>query len=1368
MYRTDLFKASTIERMVEHFTILLDAISHDATQGLAQLPMLTDAERQAVLYDWNANSIVYPTEPCVHQLFEAQVARTPAAIAITTEPNQTLTYAELNQQANQLAHHLQSLGVVPNSIVGICAERSLEMVVGLLAILKAGGAYLPLDPQHPSERIAFIMEDATVKVLLTQSHLRAQFANLSVTMLDLDSTASADFSSDNPTTAVEGEALAYVIYTSGSTGVPKGVLLKQAGLRNHNQAIIEQYGLTPADHCLQFANLNFDVASEEIFPTLLSGGRLVLSPVSGFTSFDAFNDFIAAQQLTVLNLPASYWHEWVAHLVAQVPAGLRLVVVGSEKVSLNSLQAWQQLQGHQAVQWFNAYGPTEATITATLYQPSAAFAEQMLASVPIGRPIANMKAYVLDKQLQPVPVGVPGELHLSGVGLAQGYLNNPTLTAEKFIANPFAQEETDAQLYKTGDLVRYLADGNIEYIERLDHQVKLRGFRIEIGEIEAALLQHPQVRDALVKLFDDKGSKYLGAYVVPTDSSLLHDDAWQAELVDSLNNKLPEYMVPAKFVILAAMPLTPNGKIDRKALPEPNFQKGTSYASPRSELEQQLAQIWSEVLKHDVIGIHDNFFELGGDSIRSLQIVAKAKDYNLLVKTNDIFHYQTIAKLAPEVQRNQHKQVVVDQGLVSGDVPLLPIQQAFFARKLPEPWHYNQFTWLEAAADLNLDALRQALAAVLHHHDALRLRYYPQGEGWQQTHAAPSDAVPLHIENLADLSAEQQSQAMHAKGAEYQASLSLDKELSALVVFQLGDRTRLLWIVHHLVVDGVAWRILLEDLVTAYQQVQQNQTLQLPAKTSAYQTFAEQLVQYAHSEVLAQQVSYWQAVVAQPFKLPTDMAGDNSLASSQEYVMQLDQAATRALLQEASGAYQTRINDLLLTALAQTLSTWTGQRDCVIELESHGRNELFETLEISRTVGWFTAIYPLHLQLPASDDLGDCIQAVQTQLRQVPDDGIGYGLLRYLKQTAGLEAAGQVLFNYLGQFDDSPAEQDALQPATGQAAFGLSQSDQGERDYQLEINGAVQAGCLLFSWSYSGNQYQAATIQQLAERYLEHLQAISAHCQTVVQQDRRDEAALLVPIRTEGSHPPFFCVPGMQGVPRYLYPLAHQLPTQQPFYALHAPEIAEQPSSDSLQALASRYIAALKTVQPQGPYHLGGHSFGAAVAFEMVRQLENANETVAALVLLDEPAPVAKPAVTPELDEVQELAAYLRWLAYFNGIAEYDGDLAAHSPDERLDRALQYLNQAGLALDKQELQTTLRAFTNNNRCYNHYAPTGKINSHVVLIQSQEQQAAQAGLGWQTYVTPTVEIHQVAGGHFSMLTPPYVKTTAKVLAEILKC
>ncbi|WP_414753971.1 amino acid adenylation domain-containing protein [Anabaena sp. CCY 9910] len=659
-YNADLFDAATIDRILGHYQTLLLGIIASPQTLVSQLSLLTATERQQILVEWNQTQIDYDRNQCVHQIFEQQAQLTPNAVAVELG-EQKLTYQQLNHRANQLAHFLQSLGVKPEVLVGICVERSVEMLVAMLGVLKAGGAYLPLDPAYPQERLAHMLTDSQASVLLTSANLVSQLPKSSAKLVKLDTDWQMISRQPiiNPTGIVVPSNLAYVIYTSGSTGKSKGVLIPHQALVNHNYAIAKNYELTASDRILQFASFSFDVAAEEIFPTWLSGATLVLRPEEIFSIPD-FVQFVKQQDLTVLNLPVAYWQEWVSQMpqISWTP-NVRLLVVGSERVPLERFLTWQRLVGSN-VSWRNAYGPTEATITATIYGSQLSSHQQTAASLFIGRPIANTQIYILDQHLQPVPIGVTGELHIGGNGLAQGYLHRPELTKEKFITHPFSDEPT-ARLYKTGDLARYRSDGTVEFIGRIDHQVKIRGFRIELGEIETALNQHPQVRECVVIASDDQlAHQQLQAYIVfhqqlKVDSSELHR---------FLKQKLPEYMIPTSFFQLENIPLTPNAKIDRQALNRLGVLINNievNRVAPSNHIEEVLANIWTEVLNLKQVGIHNNFFELGGNSLLAMQLLNRVNEAFLIdLPLRSLFECSTIAELSELIQAYKLEQLESD------------------------------------------------------------------------------------------------------------------------------------------------------------------------------------------------------------------------------------------------------------------------------------------------------------------------------------------------------------------------------------------------------------------------------------------------------------------------------------------------------------------------------------------------------------------------------------------------------------------------------------------------------------------------------------------------------------------------------------
>ncbi|MDZ7955197.1 amino acid adenylation domain-containing protein [Nostoc sp. DedQUE09] len=638
VYSTDLFDQSTITRMLGHFQTLLESIVANPEQQISDLSLLTVQERQELLIDWNDTKRDYPENKCFHQLFEAQVEKTPNAIALVFDKQQ-LTYRELNIQANQLAHYLKKLGVVPDVLVGICVERSPQMIIALLAILKAGGAYLPLDPSLPQERLNFILEDAQVSILLTHCSLAPLFKEgwgdlLSIVYIDKDWATITQHSQENPTTCVTSDNLAYIIYTSGSTGKPKGVLLQHRGLSNLAKAQIEIFNLQPSNHILQFASLSFDASIFEIVMALQTGATLYLANKESLLPGQSLLKLLREKAITHVTLPPAV----LAVLSTESLPALQTIICAGESCTDDIVKRWCNSQRR----FFNAYGPTEATVWSTVAEIST-----ISEKPPIGRPIANTQIYILDKDLQPLPIGISGELYISGDGLAQGYVNRPELTTEKFIPNPF-NDKKGARLYKTGDLARYRPDGDIEFLDRIDNQVKIRGFRIELSEIETVLSQHQSVQKAVVIVKENiSGDKYLVPYIVPN----IETQNFLSLLRKFLKEKLPEYMIPKAFVVLDSLPLTANGKVDRLALTQLNTPNSHSidktFIAPRTPTESNLAKIWAEVLNIERVGIYDNFFDLGGDSlltVRLLKQIHKQFENELLLST--LFLNPTIESLA--------------------------------------------------------------------------------------------------------------------------------------------------------------------------------------------------------------------------------------------------------------------------------------------------------------------------------------------------------------------------------------------------------------------------------------------------------------------------------------------------------------------------------------------------------------------------------------------------------------------------------------------------------------------------------------------------------------------------------------------------
>lgn len=1091
-YSCDLFDEPRIARMAGHWLNLLDALLDGADQRLSELPMLQSAERQQLLDSLSGETDEQSLEQTVHGLFAAQARQRGDAAALTFA-GETLSFAELNARANRLAWMLRERGVGPQVRVGLALERSLDMVVGLLAILKAGGAYVPLDPEYPLERLHYMIEDSGVALLLSHATLLNALGDLPAGVapwcLEQDGQALANYPVEDLPVVTLPQHQAYLIYTSGSTGKPKGVVVSHGEIAMHCQAVIRRFDMRPDDCELHFYSINFDAATERLLVPLLAGARVVLR-AQGQWDAEEICQLIRDQQVNVLGFTPSYGSQlaqWLASQSQRLP--VRMCITGGEALTGEHLQRIRA--AFQPELFFNAYGPTE-----TVVMPLASLAPERLeegeASVPIGRVVGARVAYVLDADLALAPQGAGGELHIGGTGLAQGYHQRASMTAERFVPDPFAAD--GGRLYRTGDLVRQRADGLVEYLGRIDHQVKIRGFRIELGEIESRLLEHEGVREAVVLALDTASGKQLAAYLVSDVAG--QSEERQAQLRESLKarlaSQLPDYMVPAHLTLLDSMPLTGNGKLDRRALPEPDLNR-QHFVAPASGLEQTLADIWSAVLNVQQMGVDDNFFELGGDSILSIQVVSRARQAGIHFTPRDLFQHQTVRTLAAVATASEQTQV--EQGLLEGESGLTPIQHWFLQTPVPERQHWNQAVVLKPTAALDPQVLEQALATVLEHHDALRLSFHEQAGIWRAEYRPVSDRPLLALANVASL---EECSALYA---EAQRSLDLRNGplLRALLVENPQGEQHLLIVIHHLVVDGVSWRVLLEDVQNAYRQLRTGHRVTLPAKTSASREWAARLQAYAGSESLREELEWWQGQLQGPAAvLPGVHAnGGQQHRHAQTLSVRLNPLATRQLLQQAPSAYRTQVNDLLLTALAQVLCRWTGQASALIQLEGHGRETLFDEIDLTRSVGWFTSAYPLRLTPALEKGPGESIKAIKEQLRQVPHKGLGYGVLRYLADDASRAAmqalpSAPVTFNYLGQFDQS-FDGDALFRPLEESA-GDAHDPQAPLPNELSVDSQVYGGELVLRWTFSAERYQAAAIQTLAQAYVTQLETLVAHC----------------------------------------------------------------------------------------------------------------------------------------------------------------------------------------------------------------------------------------------------------------------------------
>ncbi|MCK1637526.1 non-ribosomal peptide synthase/polyketide synthase [Bradyrhizobium sp. 157] len=1085
-YDRNRFDEDQIRYLQLTLSRLLAEIIADASRPLGEISGLDTDETRKVL-GWSGGFAKAPNvgNSIVAQI-EARAAASPSAIALVFGDRE-VSYGDLNARANRLARRLQGHGIRRDQLVGLALERSVELIVGVLAVLKAGGAYLPLDPDYPPDRLLHMLRDSGAALVLTQGRLVERLAPVIAETaveawpIDEETRAPTGVRARNPDVALHPDSLAYVMYTSGSTGIPKGVACTHGALAARLGWMQAEYRLDAGETLLQKTPFSFDVSVWEILWPLATGARLAIAAPGAHREPRLLVDAIVVHEVTTLHfVPQMLEH--FAEPEAKRCVTLKRLFAGGE--ALSAELKTRVLAAFPNVRFDNRYGPTEALINATFWNCR----DDGAARVPIGRPIPGTVTRILDTDLNMVPAGVTGELFIGGAGLARGYWRRQALTAERFIPDPLGGP--GARLYRTGDLARWRADGAIEYVGRSDHQIKIRGFRIELGEIEARLLEQPGVRSAVVVAREVGAARQLVGYV--SGASELGESA----LRTALSAVLPDYMVPSRIAVLERLPLAPNGKIDRQALPAPDVAYiGAEYQAPRSPAELALAAIWAELLGRPAVGLADNFFELGGDSIISLQMVSRARRAGYLIEPRDVFQHQTLEALALAARAEQRSEALAEQGQATGPHSLLPIQARFFAEDAGKRDHWNQAVLLRPRDHLDWEMMRRAMAAVVDHHDALRLHFEESAGRWRAEHGpAPAASDLLWIRSAAD------GEAVTALASSAQASLSISRgPLLRAVGIDVADGTqRLLIVIHHLVIDGVSWRILLEDIAAVYAQlVNGDATVALPPKSHAYAVWGKRLQDYAASPELAAELSYWIDRGANAeFPCDDDHDGSDYVADTDEVLLTFERELTQRLLTDAPSAYRTQINDLLLAGLARAVWQWSGQDDVLVELEGHGREDLFGDLDISRTIGWFTTAFPVRL-IGGSQDASSLIKTVKEDLRGIPARGLGYGVLRYLgseQQRTALSdnAEPKITFNYLGQIDGGV--EDAALFAMASESAGPSRDASSPLRRWLSVNGTVREGQLRLSFGFDRKRYRRETIEQLAGLYEAALHELVEHC----------------------------------------------------------------------------------------------------------------------------------------------------------------------------------------------------------------------------------------------------------------------------------
>jgi amino acid adenylation domain-containing protein/non-ribosomal peptide synthase protein (TIGR01720 family) len=1078
-YNTALFHAETIGRWIGYFKTMLGHIVTDPDVPIAEAAMLAEAEKRRILAAFNDTATDYPRDKTIHELFEEQAERVPDNVAVVLGIQQ-ITYRELNARANRLAGMLRAKGLQRNHAAGIMVEQSVEMMVGILAILKAGGAYVPIDPDYPEERVRYLLADTGAGLVLTGRALAGRLQGTEPVYFDDPSLE--QMGTTNLAHLNRPEDLAYVIYTSGSTGQPKGVMVEHRNVVR----LVKNAGYIPFDDSCRMAQtgaISFDASTFELFGALLHGGTLYPVPKSTLLDVEGFSGFLHRHGITTMWLTSPLFNQ-LAQEKADMFAAVRHLIIGGD--ALVPRQVNQVRRVCPDLTLWNGYGPTENTTFSTCFRIEQDYAHQ----IPIGKPIGNSTAYILNSAGHPQPIGVPGELCVGGDGVARGYWNRPDLTEEKFVDNPFSPGE---RMYRTGDLARWLPDGHIEFLGRIDQQVKVRGFRIELGEIESQLMRVEGVNEAVVMTRQDEtGANSLCAYVAG-DRVLTAE-----ELRAALSHTLPAYMVPSYFVQVDKMPLTPNGKVDRKALPEPEAGAGREeYRAPRNEKEELLSDLWKDVLGAGQVGIDDNFFSLGGDSIKAIQLAARLNKHGWKLEMKHLFQHPTIEQVSLYLQKITEEQA--DQAPVEGEVPLTPIQRWFFQRQFTGSHHWNQAVMLYAPTGFKTEVVRRTLNQLARHHDALRMGYAIQEGNVVQFNRGPEECIP-HLEVIRpDVPIGEVEQAILLETERIQASIDLTRgPLLKAALFQTDQGDHLLLVIHHLVVDGVSWRILLEDFAAGYLQAANGEEMRLQGKSHSYRDWATRLQEYADSRTLLKEIDYWTKLEqVRVMPIPKDHeTGDHRMRNTRTLEFGLTASETERLTTRVHQAYHTEMNDILLTALGLAMREWCGDHKILVNLEGHGREEIIEGMDLTRTVGWFTTQYPVVLELPFGADPGYQIKRVKEDLRHIPHKGIGYGLLRYLtddrhKSGLSFSLAPEISFNYLGQFEETAV---AGLFRRSPLSIGNPLSPDTERMHPIDVVGAIEGGVLNMTISYNSLVFEQQSIVRLRNRFKTELLDLMEHC----------------------------------------------------------------------------------------------------------------------------------------------------------------------------------------------------------------------------------------------------------------------------------
>ncbi|WP_434306253.1 amino acid adenylation domain-containing protein [Clostridium botulinum] len=1071
-FKTLEYTDQEIKTMYKSMINIINQVIENEQLKVNQIKLLNKEEINYKVYDLNSTTNYYP-QKAVCELFEEQVMKTPNKVVVEFK-EKTLTYKELNEKANQLANHLREKGIDKKSIVSIMETHSIELIISILGVLKTGAAYLPIDPNYPVERINYMLEDSKSNMLLTNFKVTDEI-KFKGNIININNEDLQGYSKINLPKANSLSDLVYIIYTSGSTGKPKGVMIEHQGLTNYIWWANKMYLKDEDEVMAVYSSISFDLTVTSIFTPLISGNKIIIYD-NDETEFVLYK-ILRENKATVVKLTPA--HLTLLKDMNNTKSSIKRFIVGGEDLKVKLAKEVCNNFGEN-IKIYNEYGPTETVVGCMIYKYDED--KDKGVSVPIGRPGDNVQIYILDNELNPVSTGFVGELYISGDGVARGYLNREGLTRERFIENPFIKGK---KMYKTGDTARYLENGSIEYVGRSDNQVKIRGHRIELGEIERYLIENECVKDAVVVYKEDSSkNKFLNAYLVAKK------EITDLQLKEWLLKFLPKYMVPTNFVFMGKLPLTLNGKVNYALLPEPETVE-REFIKYATLAEKELVKVMEEILGIENISMNDNYYQLGGDSIKAIQISSKLKNVGLNIKVKDILAYDSIEEIAATIEESEIIRLI-NQDKSEGTVEKTPIVEWFFNQKFSNESFYNQYVLLEYKGKLDINKVIIVVNKLIEHHDALRINYNKRSNKLYYNGKKYNEINAFKYFDLSEYSYEEQCKNIKKLINETNSSINIENSsLFNVVMMDLEDnRQALLFTAHHLIIDGVSWRVILDDFITILKQLDEGSKIRLPLKTHSYKEWSEALQTYRRND-FSEEVGHWKSILDKEISYNMDYNNEEDIVETSNILSkEIDEETFSSLIQKVDEIYNIDLNEALIIGLVLTLNKLTKKDEIIVELERHGREAINDYVDVSRTVGWFTSMYPAYFSIE-HEDIEDNIKSLKEQFRNIPNNGFNYSILKFLNKELKGQESKYLRFNYLGDFDNI-IDKEKLN--ISDIEFGLCSDNKNSLTALIDIAAIIINKKLKVTAEYSKRRFKDEIVEKFIESYIETLKLILDKC----------------------------------------------------------------------------------------------------------------------------------------------------------------------------------------------------------------------------------------------------------------------------------